>query len=81
MLRPGVRNSVGMTPSPTGGFYFTDNGRDEWGAGNASVTDNTPGVWLVPLKRTPIFAWRLLSLAYARSLHAAVLMGAYFDPI
>ncbi|KFM25942.1 Uncharacterized protein F751_4194 [Auxenochlorella protothecoides] len=39
----GTRNSVGFDWHPeTGDFYFTDNGRDDVGGSNATVTDASP---------------------------------------
>lgn len=39
----GTRNSVGFDWHPdTGDFYFTDNGRDDVGGSDASVTNNSP---------------------------------------
>lgn len=46
LVARGVRNSVGLTihPDQPDWLYFTDNGRDEWGAAsnNTNATDNTP---------------------------------------
>ena len=40
---PGIRNSVGFDWHPdTNKFFFTDNGRDQIGGTDKSITDDSP---------------------------------------